>query len=177
MPPPPNVPVPPDALTGLLVAPKTARHAFVSAYPAGRLHRASPCCTENNRHASFGNAPERDKAPDGQTNARSSAALYHRVPKRHARMGAGSTTACRRLRSTGRHYGNRPVYRRPIEIVASSPDVRKLILSLGAFSGLDQEQEPERARREAGSRRGLGAVKSGSRNRNGADRKKPAFSG
>jgi hypothetical protein len=27
--------VPPDALTGLLVAPKTARHAFASAYPAG----------------------------------------------------------------------------------------------------------------------------------------------
>jgi hypothetical protein len=52
---------------------------------------ASSCCTENNR--TFGNAPERDKAPDGQANARAGAALYHRVPERHARMGARSTTA------------------------------------------------------------------------------------
>ena len=81
-----------------------AGHALASAHPAGELHRASSCCTENNR--TFGNVPERDKAPDGQANARAGAALYHRVPERHARMGARSTTACRRLRGTGRHYGN-----------------------------------------------------------------------
>src|SRR6516164_5551952 len=93
-------------------------HVAASACPAGGLHCASSCCTENNR--TFGNAPERDKAPDGQTNARAGTALYHRVPERHARMDARSTTSCRRLRGTGHLYGNLPVYRRPIEIIARS---------------------------------------------------------